>query len=154
NDIHWPSKLGTKGKTFDDLSSFTVIRTAIDVLNSLKLSLCEAIVAIDVTRTHELQKIRVRLEIARSRIVDETILDAILLVALRENRIPQHLHFRQALRDAVAVFVKCEIPCIFIFEEFLQHPDMTHVERLIIEDRCARDDRVEVIRISLCFHQS
>ena len=95
------------------------------------------------------REIALRLEVARERLVDDAILDAIVDVAAREHRVGESLELAQALGLAITVGVESEIAGIVVAEHALQQPGVARVQLLIHEHGRAGDDAVEVVRETL-----
>src|SRR5207247_9667083 len=82
------------------------------------------------------------------------IFDSILLIAFRQHSILKDLPLCQAFGNSITISIESKVASEFVSEQLLQHPDMAHIQCLIVEDGRADNDRVEIIRVSLGFHQS
>ena len=132
-----PIVFGTEVHAFVYLNAFAVVESAVDIFDGLNLTPCKTIVTVDILRAHPRSEIDFRFEVARQRIIDDTILDAVLCIALRNDSVAEDVNLRQTFRNAVAVLVEREIAGKIVGENFLSHPDVRNVQRLIIEHRRA-----------------
>ena len=85
-----------------------VVRTTINVAHGLNLAGSEAVIAIRSNRTHPVPEIYGGIEVAAWRIVDDAVADAVVGVALRQDRVAQDFH-GEAFGHAVAVLVEGEV---------------------------------------------
>ena len=108
-----------------------VVRAAIEVLDRLQLRFREAGVRIDVVGAHMRCEIALRLEIARQRLIDDAIFDAIVRIAAREHCVGESLELAQALGRTVAVRIESEIAGKVVAEHALQQPRVACVQLLV-----------------------
>src|SRR4029453_6797621 len=149
-----PVPLRAESHASVDADAAAVVRTTINVAHGLNLAGSEAVIAIRSGRTHPVPEIHSGIEVAAWRIVDDAVADAVVGVALRQDRVAQDLPFGEAFGYAVAVLVEGEVAREIIGEDPLRHPYVRDVEPLIVENGSAGHDAVEITRVALGLHQT
>ena len=80
--------------------------------------------AIAAGRTHARRKIRVGIEAAAQRVVDDAVLDTVERIAFGHDRVGEEFELAQAVEAAVAIRIVSEISGKPVAKYTLQQPDM------------------------------